>query len=115
MRLYALPTFLWPSRRHSVHRQERRVRALPQEIQTKLDKNYPDWQPEKLEDLYEDDRQFWIKAHPGNCPGIAIGHFELKTELSYALLLIPSPTGSDLAFASSFSHVLDRQPYMLRI
>jgi hypothetical protein len=65
--------------------------TLPQEIQSKLEKNYPDWQPEKLENLDEDDRKFWIKAHPNDCPGIAIGHFESKTELSYALLLVSKP------------------------
>jgi hypothetical protein len=65
--------------------------VLPSEIQTKLEKNYPDWQPEKIENLYEDDRQFWIKAHLNDCPGIAIGHFESKTELSYALLLVSKP------------------------
>ena len=65
--------------------------VLPSEIQTKLEKSYPDWQPERIENLYEDDRQFWIKAHPNDCPGIAIGHFESKTELSYALLLVSKP------------------------
>ena len=65
--------------------------VLPTEIQIKLEKNYPDWQAERIENLYEDDRQFWIKAHPNDCPGIAIGHFESKAELSYALLLISKP------------------------
>lgn len=64
------------------------ISVLPQEVRTKLEKNYPDWQPEKLENLYEDDRKFWIEAHPNDCPRIAIGHFESKTELSYALLLV---------------------------
>src|SRR5438445_12432863 len=67
------------------------ISSLPQEIQTKLEKNYPDWQPERLENLYEDDRRFWTNAHPNDCPGIAIGHFESKTELSYGLLLISKP------------------------
>jgi len=65
--------------------------ALPQEIQTKLDRNYPDWQPEKLENLDEEDRKLWTNAHPNDCPGIAIGHFESKNELSYALLLVSKP------------------------
>jgi hypothetical protein len=67
------------------------ISTLPREIQTKLEKNYPDWQPEKLKNLYEDDRHFWTEAHPNDCPGIAIGHFESKTELSYALLLVSKP------------------------
>ena len=45
--------------------------VLPQEVQTNLQKNYADWQPERLENLYEDDRGFWLKAHPNDCPGIA--------------------------------------------
>ena len=65
--------------------------VLPKEVRTELDKNYSDWQPERLEHLYDDDREFWIKPHPNDCPGIAIGHFESKTELSYALLLISKP------------------------
>ena len=67
------------------------ISVLPKEIQTNLEKNFPDWQPERLENLYEDDRQFWSRAHPRDCPGIAIGHFELKNELSYAVLLISKP------------------------
>jgi hypothetical protein len=67
------------------------ISILPREIQTKLEKNYPDWQPEKLKNLYEDDRHFWTEAHPNDCPGIAIGHFESKTEFSYALLLVSKP------------------------
>jgi hypothetical protein len=65
--------------------------VLPKEIQTKLEKNYPDWQPERLEHLDADDRKLSTNAHPNDCPGIAIGHFELKNELSYALLLVSKP------------------------
>jgi hypothetical protein len=65
--------------------------VLPKEIQVKLEKNYPDWQPEKLEQLYKDDRHFWTEGHADDCPGIAIGHFESKAELSYALLLVSKP------------------------
>jgi|GEM_PF-1102657 hypothetical protein len=65
--------------------------VLPKEVRTELDKNYSDWQPERLEHLYDDDRELWIKAHPTDCPGIAIGHFESKSELAYAILLISKP------------------------
>jgi hypothetical protein len=67
------------------------ITVLPQEIQTKLEKNYPDWQPRRLENLSKFNRQFWLKAHPNDCPGIAIGRFEPKTELSYALFLVGRP------------------------
>ena len=65
--------------------------VLPKEIQTKLEKDYPDWQPERLEHLDSDNRKLWASAHPNDCPGIAIGHFESKSELSYALLLVSKP------------------------
>jgi len=74
------------------------VSNLPQQIRTKLEKNYADWQPERVENLYEDDRPLWTKAHPDDCPGIAIGHFESKAELSYALLLISRPDRKRLGF-----------------
>ncbi len=65
--------------------------VVPKEVQSRLDKDYPDWQVEKLENLDDDDRKLWTNAHPNDCPGIAIGHFESKTELSYALLLVSKP------------------------
>jgi len=67
------------------------ISVIPEEIRTKLEKNYPDWLPERLEHLYDEDRQFWIKDHPNECPGIAIGHFESRRERSYALLLLSKP------------------------
>jgi len=67
------------------------ISVLPQEIQTKIANDFPDWQVEKLEQLDDEDRQLWTKAHPNECPGIAVGHFESKTELSYALLLVSKP------------------------
>jgi hypothetical protein len=64
---------------------------LPRELQTELAKTYPDSQLERLENLSEYYRQSWLKEHPNDCPGIAIGHFESKSELSYALFLVPRP------------------------
>src|SRR5712692_6588374 len=72
--------------------------GIPQEIQSKLEKDYPDWRPEKLDSLDDNDRGLWLKAHPHDCPGIAIGHFESKTELSYAFLLISKPGRQRLGF-----------------
>jgi hypothetical protein len=65
--------------------------VVPQEVRAKLDQDYADWQPERLEQLDEDDRATWIKARPDDCPGIAIGHFESKTEFSFAFLLVSKP------------------------
>jgi len=92
------------------------VSALPKEIQTNLDKNYPDWQPERLEHLYNEDRQFWIKDHPNDCPGIATGHFESKTERSYALLLISKPERKRQGFRLIvFSRIGPSVPYVTRL
>jgi hypothetical protein len=65
--------------------------VVPQEVRAKIAKDYADWQPERLEQLDEEDRAMWIKAHPDDCPGIAIGHFESKTEFSFAFLLVSKP------------------------
>jgi hypothetical protein len=65
--------------------------VLPPELQTELARDYSDSQPEKLENLSEHYRQLWLKDHPNDCPGIAIGHFESKSELSYGLFLVPRP------------------------
>jgi hypothetical protein len=65
--------------------------SLPQEVQAKLATNYSDWQPETPENLRKRDRAGWITEHPNSCPGIAIGHFESKTYLSYAFFLVSKP------------------------
>lgn len=65
--------------------------VLSPELRAELARDYSDWQPEKLENLSEHYRQLWLKNHPNDCPGIAIGHFESKSELSYALFLVPRP------------------------
>ena len=65
--------------------------VVPQEVRAKLDRDYADWQPERLEQLDEDDRVMWINAHPHDCPGIAVGHFESKAEVSFAFLLVSKP------------------------
>ena len=88
--------------------------VLPREIQTKLEKNYPDWQPERIENLYKDDRRFWTEAHPNDCPGIAIGHFESKTELSYGLLLVSKPDRKRPGLRILvFSHPAPSTPYVV--
>ena len=39
-------------------------------------------------DLGSDDQQLWLKAHKNDCPGTAVGHFEGRDRLSYAVLLV---------------------------
>lgn len=67
------------------------ISSLPREVQTKLAADYADWQPQKLKSLDDYSRAYWTKTHPEECPGISIGHFESKTELSYALFLVVKP------------------------
>jgi hypothetical protein len=92
------------------------ISSLPKEIQVKLEKNYPDWQPEKLENLDQEDRSLWTKAHPNDCPGIAVGHFESKDELSYALLLVSKPDRNRLGLRIvAYSRSASLAPYIGRL
>jgi hypothetical protein len=47
-----------------------------------------------VSNLGPDDKQLWLKAHPKDCPGIAIGHFEKPDQLAYAVLLVPKSQSS---------------------
>jgi hypothetical protein len=66
-----------------------RVSSLPSGAKALLDTKYADWRPKDVSDLGADDKELWTKAHPKECPGIAIGHFEEPDRLSYAALLVP--------------------------
>jgi hypothetical protein len=63
--------------------------ALPAPINDVLKAKFPQWRPKQTSDLGSDDQQLWLKGHEKECPGIAIGHFESKGVLSYAILLVP--------------------------
>ena len=66
-----------------------RTSSLPSAAQALLDRKYGDWRPKAISDLGADDREFWVEAHPRDCPGIALGHFEEPDRLAYAVLLVP--------------------------
>ena len=66
-----------------------RTSSLPSGAQVLLDRQYGDWRSKRASDLGPDDKQLWLKAHPKDCPGIAIGHFEKPDQLAYAVLLVP--------------------------
>jgi hypothetical protein len=66
-----------------------RTSSLPAGARALLDGKYADWRPKDVTDLGADDKGLWMKAHPKDCPGIAIGHFEEPDRLSYAVLLVP--------------------------
>jgi hypothetical protein len=63
--------------------------VLPAPITELLTSQFPEWRPKQLSDLESDDRQLWLKAHPQECPGIAVGHYQPGDELSYAVFLVP--------------------------
>jgi hypothetical protein len=67
-----------------------------------LAKKYLTWQAVKLSDLFEEQKQAWLESqyHRDRCPGIAIGHFESKTDLSHAIMLFKKGVGEKLIVAS---------------
>ncbi|HVH87199.1 MAG TPA: hypothetical protein VM912_10775 [Terriglobales bacterium] len=62
---------------------------MPSAAKALLNAKYADWRPKDVSDLGADDKNLWMIAHPKECPGIAIGHFEESDRLSYAVLLLP--------------------------
>jgi hypothetical protein len=63
--------------------------VLPAPINELLKAKFARWKPERVSDLYADDQKYWSDAHPNDCPGIAVGHFESEGNLSYAVVLVP--------------------------
>lgn len=66
-----------------------RTSSLPSGAKALLDTEYGDWRTKDVSDLGADDEGLWMKAHPKECPGIAVGHFEEANRISYAVLLVP--------------------------
>ena len=66
-----------------------RATSLPPAATAVLDEKYPDWRIKNVSDLVADDQALWAKAHPKDCPGIAIGHFEESDRVAYAVLVVP--------------------------
>lgn len=63
--------------------------AVPVQIREMLRNKFGSWRPKQLSDLAADDQKTWLQSPSGkSCPGIATGHFESATELSYAFLLL---------------------------
>jgi hypothetical protein len=63
---------------------------LPAPIQALLKDKFPSLRPKQLSDMSDDDQQLWkkVKGKSSDCPGIATGHFEIKDQLAYAILLV---------------------------
>lgn len=76
--------------------QSNRCELLPSDAKLVVEERFPDWRPKVLSDLSGYDKKLWLEMHPKECPGIAVGHFEQRDHVAYAVLLIPKSghTGS---------------------
>ena len=68
---------------------------LPLPLRRLLPKRFPGWRITALSDLLPGDRGLWLKSpdRSGELPGIAVGHFERRDRLSYAVLLLTQRRG----------------------
>lgn len=74
----------------------RSEKILNLQVEALLKAEFSQWRPKQLSDMDADDQHFWLNGPNGkNSPGIAIGHFELRDELSYAILLVHKSDPSD--------------------
>ncbi len=62
---------------------------LPDAASLVLKQKYPGWRLLDIDDLESKDREIWHKTHADECPSIAIGRYESKSKVQYAVLLIP--------------------------
>lgn len=58
---------------------------LPSGAKLLVSKTFPGWRFKGTSDLVD-----YAKAHPKECPGIALGHFESPDQTAYGLLLVPT-------------------------
>jgi hypothetical protein len=65
----------------------------PKHVELVLKNNFPAWRIQQPSDLPPEYVELWKKAHPGECPGVANGHFSSSTHLSCAVLLVPLGEG----------------------
>jgi hypothetical protein len=66
--------------------------VLPPQARLQVNKKLFEWRIKLLSDLEAYDKELWLKEHPKECPGIAVGHFEDLSQMAYGLLLIPKST-----------------------
>jgi hypothetical protein len=55
-----------------------------------VNKKFPGWRVKATSDLEAYDKELWVKEHPKECPGIAVGHFEDPNQVAYGILLVPN-------------------------
>jgi hypothetical protein len=66
------------------------VDVLPEDARAALQSQFAGFYPQKVSDLSTEYQQAWLKDHPQECPGIAVGHFQSASKMSYAVLLVGS-------------------------
>jgi hypothetical protein len=63
---------------------------IPEPVKQILASKHPEWRLLKLADLTNEQQGYWLEStHKLECPGMAVGHFESKTQWSYVLSLVP--------------------------
>lgn len=68
--------------------------TLPVPVNQLLTKKFPGWRYVKLSDLHPENQELWLlSGHGKDCPGIAVGHFQSKKDLSFAVGLISTKMG----------------------
>jgi hypothetical protein len=65
----------------------RAVPCLPDDVRSTLYARFPGWKLVELQDLREDDQGLLRERSAADCPGVAVGNFELKEKKSYAVTL----------------------------
>lgn len=67
--------------------------ALPEGVRASMDSQFAEWRIETIEDLEEGYRAAWVSKRANDCPGIAVGRFDGRPEVSYAMILVPREKG----------------------
>lgn len=71
--------------------QGRNCAALPRAAQAALaTEQQQGWRIIATADLPSDDQALWHQYHPGQCPGVATGHFSKSSDVAYSLALLHS-------------------------
>ena len=61
---------------------------VPSVVSDKLKKSFPEWRIKTLDDFSSYDRNLWIKANPGMCPGLVSGFIQSGSSKGYVFLLV---------------------------
>jgi hypothetical protein len=71
---------------------------LPAEIQNKLTTKYAGWKIVTPDLLSSENRRYWLKDHPKDCPGLVTGTFSDDNQVGYVLNLISRRKGEQVLY-----------------